>query len=98
MDIHQALYQSEEEVRSVFAGAGWTLVSRDEVTWLRAVSLAEDFERLRVRPISLFEHMSEQSAAAGFARIESALPSLGEGPRFETSALLVFRRGERRLT
>jgi ubiquinone/menaquinone biosynthesis C-methylase UbiE len=96
MDIHQALFQSEEEVRSVFAGAGWTLDSRDEVTWLRAVSLAEDFERLRMRPTSLFEHMSEQSVAAGFAKVEAALPSLGEGPQFETSALLVFRRGEAR--
>ena len=56
------------------------------------MSLAEDFERLRMRPTSLFEHMSEQSAEAGFARIEAALPSLADGPQFETSALLVFRR------
>ena len=49
-----------------------------------------------MRPTSLFEHMSEQSVAAGFAKVEAALPSLGEGPQFETSALLVFRRGEAR--
>ncbi len=36
MKIHQAQYQSEEEVRSDFAGAGWTLASRDEITWRRA--------------------------------------------------------------
>ena len=36
------LYQSEEEVLSDFAGAGWTLASRDEITWLRSASLAED--------------------------------------------------------
>ena len=75
-----------------FAGAGWTLVSRDEITWLRSSNLAEDFERLSLRPTSLFEHMSEEIVEAGFARIKAALPLLDEGPQFETSALLVFRR------
>jgi ubiquinone/menaquinone biosynthesis C-methylase UbiE len=91
MKFHQAQYQSEEEVQSAFSRAGWTLVSRDEVTWLRSASLDEDFERLKLRPTSLFEHMSEEVVEAGFARIEAALPSLGDGPQFETSALLVFR-------
>jgi ubiquinone/menaquinone biosynthesis C-methylase UbiE len=95
MDIHQSLYQSEDEVGSVLAGAGWMLHSRDEVTWLRSATLAEDVERLRLRPTSLFEHMSEEIAEEGFARIDAALPSLGEGPQFESSALLVFRREER---
>lgn len=92
MKVHQAQYQSEEEVQSHFSGAGWTLISRDEITWLRSASLAEDFERLRLRPTSLFEHMSEEVVEVGFARIEAALPSLANGPQFETSALLVFRR------
>jgi ubiquinone/menaquinone biosynthesis C-methylase UbiE len=92
MKIYQTLYQSEEEVQSDFAGAGWTLASRDEITWLRSASLAEDFERLRMRPTSLFEHMSEEIVEEGFVRIEEALPSLGNRPQFETSALLVFRR------
>jgi ubiquinone/menaquinone biosynthesis C-methylase UbiE len=92
MNVHQPLYQSEQDVISDFAGAGWTLVSRDEITWLRSSSLVEDFERLRLRPTSLFEHMSEEEVEAGFARIEAALPSLDDGPQFETSALLVFER------
>ena len=92
MSVHQAQYQSEEEVQNDFAGTGWTLASRDEITWLRSASLAEDFERLRLRPTSLFEHMSDEVIEAGFARIEAALPSLDDGPQFETSALLVFRR------
>ena len=90
MNIHQALYQSEDGVVSDFAGAGWTLVSRDEITWLRSASMAEDFERLKLRPTSLFEYMGEEQIEAGFARIEAALPLLDNGPQFETSALLVF--------
>ena len=90
MNIHQALYQSEDGVVSDFAGAGWTLVSRDEITWLRSTSMAEDFERLKLRPTSLFEWMTEKQIESGFARIEAALPFLDDGPQFETSALLVF--------
>ena len=90
MNIHQALYQSEDGVVSDFAGAEWTLVARDEITWLRSASMAEDFERLKLRPTSLFEYMGEEQIEAGFARIEAALPLLDNGPQFETSALLVF--------
>jgi ubiquinone/menaquinone biosynthesis C-methylase UbiE len=87
-----AQFQSEDEVKSDFTGAGWTLVSRDDVTWLRSASLAEDFERLTLRAVSLFEHLSEEVIDAGFARIEAALPSLDDGPQYETSHLLVFQR------
>jgi ubiquinone/menaquinone biosynthesis C-methylase UbiE len=86
----KAQFRSGEEVRSDFAGAGWRLVSRDEVTWPRSASLAEDFEKLKLRAVSVFEHMSEEVAEAGFARIEAALPSLDDGPQYETSELLVF--------
>jgi ubiquinone/menaquinone biosynthesis C-methylase UbiE len=92
MNIHQAQYQSEEEMKCDFTGAGWTLASRDEITWLRSASLAQDYERLRLRPTSLFEHMSEKVAEAGFAKIDAALPSLDDGAQFETSALVVFQR------
>jgi len=34
--------------------------------------------------------MSEEVVEEGFARIEAALPSLGDGPQYETSELLVF--------
>jgi SAM-dependent methyltransferase len=91
-EVDRAQFGSEEEVKSDFAGAGWTLVSRDEVTWLRSANLAEDFERLKLRAVSLFEYLTEEVVDAGFARIEAALPSLDEGPQSETRQLLVFRR------
>jgi len=91
-EADQAQFRSEEEVKSDFTGSGWTLVSCEEVTWLRSANLAEDFERLKLRAVSAFEHMSEEVVEAGFARIEAALPSLGDGPQYETSQLLVFQR------
>jgi ubiquinone/menaquinone biosynthesis C-methylase UbiE len=72
--------------------AGRTLDSHDQVTWLRSATVAEDYERLKLRSVSLFEHMSEDVAEAGFAKIEAALPALGDEPQYETSDLLVFQR------
>jgi ubiquinone/menaquinone biosynthesis C-methylase UbiE len=85
-------FRSEEEVRRDFTGAGWTFVSRDQVTWPRSASLAEDFERLKLRSVSVFELMGQEAIDAGFARIEEAMPSLDDGPQYETSELLVFER------
>ena len=85
-----AQFRTEEEVTGDFVGAGWTLVSRDDVTWLRSANLADDFEKLKLRAVSVFEHLGEEVVRAGFARIEAALPSLGDGPQYETSRLLVF--------
>src|SRR5215469_7215549 len=92
MRVDETQFRSEEEVTGDFAGAGWTPVSRDEVTWLRSANLADDYRRLKLRAVSLFALMSEEVADAGFARIEAALPSLADGPQYETSKLLVFRR------
>jgi hypothetical protein len=90
--VDTAQFRSEDEVQGDFTGAGWTLVARDAVTWLRSANLAEDFEKLKLRAVSTFEHLSEEAVETGFARIEAALPSLGDGPQYETSELLVFQR------
>ena len=90
--VEKTIFRSEEEVKSDFTDAGWTLVSRDEVTWLRSANLADDFERLKLRSVSVFERLPEELIEMGFARIEAALPALSDGPQYETSALLVFQR------
>jgi ubiquinone/menaquinone biosynthesis C-methylase UbiE len=90
--VDQAQFGSEDAVTNDFVGAGWTLVARDEVTWPRSPSLAHDYERLKLRAVSVFEHLSEEAIQAGFARIEEALPALDDGPQYESSQLLVFGR------
>jgi SAM-dependent methyltransferase len=91
-DIDAAQFSSEGDVTSDFAGAGWHLVAHDPVTWLRSADLAEDVEKLKLRAVSVFELMSEDVIRAGFDRIDAVLPSLNDGPQYETSELLVFRR------
>jgi SAM-dependent methyltransferase len=91
-DGDAAQFRTGQEVASDFTGGGWTLAAREAVTWRRSASLAEDYARLRLRSVSAFERMSAEVVDAGFARIEAALPSLDQGPQYETSELLVFRR------
>ena len=90
LEVDRAQFRTEEAVKGDFTGAGWTLAAHDRVTWPRAASLAEDYERLKLRSVSVFEHLSDEFAETGFARIEAALPSLDPGPQYETSELLVF--------
>jgi ubiquinone/menaquinone biosynthesis C-methylase UbiE len=87
-----AQFRSVAEVKGDFTATGWTFVAGDEVTWPRSASLAEDHERLKLRAVSVFEHLSDEAIDAGFARIDAALPFLDEGPQLETNELLVFQR------
>jgi ubiquinone/menaquinone biosynthesis C-methylase UbiE len=91
-EVDKAQFRSAREVKSDFTEAAWTFACLEDVTWCRAESMAEDVERLKLRAVSVFAHMSAELAEAGFARIDAALSSLGEGPQFETTSLLVFER------
>lgn len=90
--VDRAQFGSHDDVTGDFAEAGWTLAAREEVTWLRSATLAEDLERLKLRAVSVFEYLSDEVVEAGFARIEEALPTLRDGPQYETGELLVFQR------
>jgi ubiquinone/menaquinone biosynthesis C-methylase UbiE len=89
--VDQSQFRSQEEVKGDFTGAGWALMGAEEVTWLRSATMAEDLERLRLRAVSVFELLSEDVVDTGFARIDAALPSMDDGPQYETSQLLVFQ-------
>lgn len=91
-EVDRAQFRPEADVTEDFTGAGWTFLAREDVTWPRSASLAEDVAKLRLRSVSVFEHLDGAAVDAGFARIEAALPSLDDGPQHETSRLLVFRR------
>lgn len=91
-DADAAQFPSQEEVTGDFAAAGWKLVSTEAVRWLRSATLTQDYEKLKLRAVSIFEHMAEDRIEAGFARIDAALPALGDEPQYETTPMLVFQR------
>jgi SAM-dependent methyltransferase len=91
-EADRAQFPSEREVTDDLTGGGFTLAARDRVTWPRSASLAEDAAKLRTRSVSMFELMTADVIEDGFARIEAALPTLDDGPQYETNELLVFGR------
>lgn len=91
-EADRSQFRTVAEVKADFTDAGWTFAASDEVRWRRSASLADDYERLKLRAVSMFERVSQETADAGFARIEEALPTLDHGPQYETNDLLVFRR------
>jgi hypothetical protein len=68
------------------------LVTLDEVEMTTAWSAREDFERLRTRALSTFEHLSEDAIEEGLAAIEAALPAMDDQPVATPGDLLVFER------
>lgn len=91
-EVDRQMYQSLETVVGDFTAAGWSWVTVDAVETISAASMREDFERLRTRALSTFEHLSEDEAAEGLAGIEAALPDLDDQPVVTCGDLLVFER------
>jgi hypothetical protein len=85
------MFPSSEEVIRVFANAGLTQVALVTIEEQLAPSLSDYAERLRMRAISTFEHMSEEEIVEGFARLDAAVAQ-EQAPRpvVRSSDLLVL--------
>lgn len=88
----RGMYRTLDEVVSDFTGAGWSLVALDEVKYVEASSQAENFERLRTRALSTFEHLREDEIEQGFAAIEAALQHAEDHPVVSSGDLLILER------
>lgn len=92
--IEEAMFPSAAEARALFEAAGFVTVA----TVFRAVpferDLGEAVEKLRLRAVSTFEHMTDEELDEGFARIDAALaagmieekPTYGDFIVFESPA------------
>jgi ubiquinone/menaquinone biosynthesis C-methylase UbiE len=98
--IEEAMFPSSAEARALFEAAGFVTVETvfREVPFER--DLGEAVEKLRLRAVSTFEHMTDQELDEGFARIDAALaagtieekPTLGDFMVFERAAASPDRR------
>lgn len=89
--IEEAVFSSEAELRALFENAGFsTVASAEEV--LPPDDLPAAAERLRLRGISIFEHMTEAEMAEGFARMDAALAAGTIQPQPSAAAYIVFAR------
>lgn len=95
-EVDAQIYRPLAVVLEEFAAAGWEFVALDEVSAVTAETRADDLERLRLRAISTFEHLSEEEIEAGFAALEQAVrdDTAGTGPVVTDGDLLVLARPE----
>jgi len=90
--IEEAMFPTEPETRALFEGAGFTTVRSVQMEVPFEGDIASAVERLKLRAVSTFEHMTEQELDEGFARIDAALAAgtLEEKPTF--GDFIVFER------
>lgn len=90
--IELAMFPTLTEVTEVFAAAGLSLLALDPVMETYASNETEAAEKLKMRAISVFEHMSEAEIEEGFARLDAWLAAgrAGQDPLAVEGDLLVL--------
>lgn len=95
-EVDRAVHEPKAVTVDTLAAAGWTLVTHELVEFETAPSRAEDFERIQLRALSTFEHLTDEETAEGFAAIAAGLAEAGDtepdGPVVIPADLLVFSR------
>lgn len=86
-EVEKRMFPSLGEIEALFAGAGLKTVSLNRIQHSTAPSLAAFRERLSLRAISTFEHMSEADIQRGFARLDEAAAA-------ETEPQVVLTQGD----
>jgi len=91
-EIEQAMFPSQAQARAIFEAAGFSTVRSVEMEIPFEGPLVEAVERLRLRAVSTFEHLTPEELDDGFARIDAALAAgtLVEKPTF--GDFIVFER------
>ena len=94
--VEEAMFPSEAEARALFEAAGFATVESVRMEIPFEGNLPEAVERLRLRAVSTFEHMTEAELDEGFARLDAALAAgtIEEKPTF--GDFIVFERGAKR--
>ena len=89
--VEQEMFPSLAETTDVFSSAGLKPLDHTEVVTRVWNSVAEAAERLRLRPFSTFEHLTEDEIAEGFVRLDAAAAAeISPRPVMGISNLLVF--------
>jgi SAM-dependent methyltransferase len=90
--VEEAMFLSEAEARAIFETAGFATMESVQMEIPFEGDIASAVERLHLRAVSTFEHMTEAELDEGFARIDAALAAgtIEEKPTF--GDFIVFER------
>ncbi|MCR5875916.1 class I SAM-dependent methyltransferase [Phenylobacterium sp. J426] len=90
--IEEAMFPSVAEARLYFEDRGFRTIGWETPTIPLENDLANAVEKLKLRAVSVFEHMSEDELTEGFAALDAALSAGTLEPRPTTGDYLVFAR------
>jgi ubiquinone/menaquinone biosynthesis C-methylase UbiE len=90
--VEEAMFPTVAEARALFEAGGFTTRGLVQPDIPFEGGLAEAVERLKLRAVSVFEHMSEQELQAGFEALDAALAAGTLEPKGTTGDFLVFER------
>lgn len=90
--IEEAMFPSVAEAQALFEAAGFSTVQLVEQDIPFDGDLAEQVAKLKLRAVSVFEHMTEAELQAGFDAIDAALAAGRLEPKGTTGDFLVFAR------
>lgn len=90
VEIEAAVFMSEAEMRALFEAQGFTLAFSGADTQPPEPDLPDAAEKLRLRGLSIFEHMTEAELDAGFAAMDVALAAGQVRPGPASAAYIVF--------
>ena len=92
--IEEAMFPSVAEARALFEAAGFETVEMVEEQIPFEGDLAEAVARLKLRAVSIFEHMTEAELQDGFDALDAALAAGTLEPKGTTGDFLVFSRAQ----
>lgn len=90
--IEEAMFPTVAEAQALFEAAGFRTVELVEQDIPFDGDLAEQVAKLKLRAVSVFEHMTEAELQAGFDAIDAALVAGTLEPKGTTGDFLVFSR------
>lgn len=92
-EIEEAMFPSVAEARALFEAGGFRMdeLVEDEIPF--EGDLGDAVARLKLRAVSVFEHMTEAELQAGFDALDAALAAGTLEPRPTTGDFIVFSRG-----
>lgn len=91
-DIERAMFLTEPEHRAIFEGAGFSTVAFVPLDLPFRGDMAVAIERLKLRAVSVFEHLTEAEITEGFAQIDADFAAGRIARKATTGDFLVFER------
>ncbi|WP_293677930.1 class I SAM-dependent methyltransferase [uncultured Phenylobacterium sp.] len=90
--VEEAMFPTEAEARAVFEASGFTTEESVQMLIPFEGDLATAVERLKLRAVSVFEHMTPQELDEGFARLDAALAAGTIEQKPTTGDFIVFAK------